>query len=105
MKIFEDNDLKLAALSYAENKKIVSQKTIQAFQDAVRQAEKVFTPEFIIKYIADNWDLTNEKIEEKANMVYYGGGGEQIHRAYQSERLKYTKQRELAKACKEYLLK
>lgn len=103
MKIFKDNDLKLAALSYAEKNKIVNQKTIQAFQDAVRQAEVVFTPEFIIKYIADNWDLTDEKIKQQAGMVYYSGGGEHINKAYDRELKKYTKQRELAKACKEYL--
>lgn len=103
MKIFKDNDLKLAALSYAEKNKIVNQKTIQAFQDAVRQAEVVFTPEFIINYIADNWNLTDKQIEEKAGFVYYGGSGEHINKAYERELKKYTKKRELAKACKEYL--
>lgn len=103
MRIFKDNDLKLAALSYAEKNKIANHKTIKAFQDAVRQAEVVFTPEFIIKYIADNWDLTDENIKEKSGFVYYGGGGEHIDKAYQREIDKYNKQRELAKACKNYL--
>lgn len=103
MKIFEDNILKLAALDYAERNKIVNQKTIKAFQDAVRQAEVVFTPEFIINYISENWDLTDEQIEQKAGMVYYGGGGEHANKAYYNEVEKLTKQRELAKACKLYL--
>lgn len=105
MKIFTDNELKLSALDYAERNKIVNQKTIKAYQDAVRSAEKHFTTDFMIKWISENWNRTDNQIEDKASEVYYGGSGESINKAYQNEKIRLYKERELAVACKKYLEK
>lgn len=105
MKIFDDSVLKLAALEYAEKNKIVNQKTIQAYQDAIRAAEKHFTPTYMIDWISKNWDKSEKQIDDEAQMVYYGGNGSFIDKAYKNEKIRLYKERDLAKACKEYLQK
>lgn len=103
MKVFSDNQLKLMSLDYAERNKIVNQKTIKAYQDAVRTAEKSFTPLFSIKYIAENWDRTDEQIKRISQEIYYGGWSEHAAKVEKQEFSRLHKERELARACKKYL--
>jgi len=103
MRIFTDDNLKLSALDYAERNKIVNQKTIKAYQDAIRSAEKHFTTDYMINWIANNWNKTEKQIENEAQMVYHGGNGASIDKAYTNEKKRLYKERELANACIKFL--
>lgn len=94
-----EDSLKVDALDYALKKKLVNEKSINAYIDAYKSCERNFTTEVMLNYISNLWNHSNEEIEkESGTHGAYSG-----YEAEKRQRTKMEKQREVSLKVKEAL--
>jgi hypothetical protein len=91
--------LKVEALDYAVKRKIVNEKTIEAYINAYKSCESKFTVEVMLNYIRNVWNHSQETIEREVSTHYAYSGYESSKR----EQIMMEKQLEISKKIGEAL--
>ena len=94
-----EDTLKVEALDYAVKRKIVNEKTIDAYINAYKSCERNFTIEVMLNHISEIWNHSQEEIKTSASTHGAYSGWE----AEKRERAKMEKELAVAKKVKEAL--